>query len=829
MATTIALAGNPNTGKTTLFNALTGTNRFVGNWPGVTVEKKQGRLKNDRNVQVVDLPGIYSLSPYTLEEVIARNYLLMEQPDVIINIVDGSNLERNLYLTTQLLEIGIPVVTAINMMDTVRKNGDKITVTELEKQLGCKVIEISALKNEGIDELVRAAISAQADKHSSLKRQAGANRYASKELESSLCGIEALLPTGIAAERRRFLAVKVFERDEKLEELLTLKTDGKAEAVSAPAVAGLQESASPIIEAAEKASDDDSESIIINARYGHISDIIGGVLTQKNAGKESTSDKIDKVVTNRILALPIFAVVMFLVYFLAVTTVGSIVTDWANDGVFGDGWFLTGEPEEYSEVAGEFEEASMAIEAYEAAAAEDGLDPESAGFTEDAIDANLTASYETYDDEAGTNEIIEVDAAAYEEALAVEEPNPSDYGIWIVGVPVLIGGLLEAIAAADWVQGLVLDGIVAGVGAVLGFVPQMLVLFLLLALLEQCGYMARIAFILDRVFRRFGLSGKSFIPILIGTGCGVPGIMASRTIENQNDRRMTVMTTTFIPCGAKLPVIALFAGAIFAGAWWVAPSAYFLGIATILCTGIVLKKTRFFTGDAAPFLMELPAYHLPTAPMVLRSMWERARSFIKRAGTIILLAAIIVWFISGYGFTDGGFGAVEDSANSILAVLGSGIAWIFAPLGFGTWEAAAASVTGLIAKENLVSTFSILYGSEGSWYTAMQMSFGLAAAYALMAFNLLCAPCFAAMGAIRREMNNPRWTAAAIAYQCGVAWLVALWIYQFAGLLIGEVAVNPFTFIALATFAAFIYLLVRPAKNRSKSTVSAGNVAAETV
>ncbi len=819
MAITIALAGNPNTGKTTLFNALTGNNQFVGNWPGVTVEKKSGRLKGNKEVQIVDLPGIYSLSPYTLEEVIARNYLLNERPDVIIDIVDGSNLERNLYLTMQLLELGVPVVVAINMMDVVQKNGDIISVQKLEQQLGCAVVEISALKSRGIETLTKAALAAHHESAHNIARQDRASRYFSSGLEEVITHIQTMLPTEVKTEEQRFLAVKVFERDEKLSELVAASKQTHADKNSEETAeaAALKLKAEPRIKAYEQTHDDDSESLIINERYEHISQMMDDVLLQKHASKTTISDKIDKVVTNRVLALPIFVVVMFLVYFLSVTTVGGLVTGWANDGVFGDGWFLTGEPEAYTEVYTEYEDAQLAVEAFDNAAIDAGLDPESATFVSEAEAAGIVGSFDAYDDETGLNEVVEVDTATYEAARAVEEPDPATYGIWIPGIPVLVEGFLLSIDAADWVQALVLDGIVAGVGAVLGFVPQMFVLFLLLALLEQCGYMARIAFILDRVFRRFGLSGKSFIPILIGTGCGVPGIMASRTIENQNDRRMTIMTTTFIPCSAKLPVIALFAGAIFGGAWWVAPSAYFLGIATILCSGIILKKTRFFAGNTAPFLMELPAYHLPRASSVLRSMWERAWSFIKRAGTIILVATIIVWFISSYGFTAEGFGPVE-SDDSILAAIGGLFAWIFMPLGFGNWEATAASISGLVAKENLVSTFAILYGSEGHWYATLQASLGFAAAYSLLAFNLLCAPCFAAMGAIRREMNNARWTAAAIAYQCGVAWIVGLWIFQFAGLATGEVGVNVFTFVAAAAFLVFLYLLFRPQKRRERKT-----------
>lgn len=839
MAITIALAGNPNTGKTTLFNALTGNNQFVGNWPGVTVEKKAGRLKGSKEIEIVDLPGIYSLSPYTLEEVIARNYLIKEQPDVIIDIVDGTNLERNLYLATQLLEIGIPVVVAVNMMDIVQKEGDTIDIRELEQQLGCKVLAVSALRGSGIESLKQAAISLATPQRSSdaVAKQSCANRFFPAGLENRLTEIQKMLPTGMRTERQRFVAIKVFERDEKLSELIVAnekeaaaneqkEADGTSggSSIKPDAIMALSEKAEPGIKAYELEQADDSESLIINGRYEHISHMIGRVLTQKNKKKASPSDKIDKVVTHRVLALPIFAVVMFLVFFISVTTVGGLVTDWANDGVFGDGWFLTGEPEAYADAAVEYEEAREAVEAFDAAAIDAGLDPESTGFLRAAEAGGIVGTVNAYADDTGLVEAVEITPAAYSEALAIEEPDPAAYGIWITGIPVLVEGLLLSMGTAEWAQSLVLDGIVAGVGAVLGFVPQMLVLFLLLALLEQCGYMARIAFILDRVFRRFGLSGKSFIPILIGTGCGVPGIMASRTIENQNDRRMTIMTTTFIPCSAKLPVIALFAGAIFGGAWWVAPSAYFLGIATILCSGIALKKTRFFADSVAPFLMELPAYHLPKISTVLRSMWERAWSFIKRAGTVILLASIVIWFISSYGFAADGFGPVE-SDSSLLAGLGSILAWLFVPLGFGNWEAAAASVSGLIAKENLVSTFAVLYGAEGNWYAALQASVGFAAAYALLAFNLLCAPCFAAIGAIRREMNNAKWTAAAIAYQCAVAWVVGLWIFQFAGLAVGEVGVNVFTFVAAGLLLVFLYLLFRP-QRRQRVAVSANSKSA---
>ena len=857
----VALAGNPNSGKTTLFNALTGSNQYVGNWPGVTVEKKGGKLKADKSIEITDLPGIYSLSPYTLEEVVARNFLIQEKPDAILNIVDGSNLERNLYLTTQLLEMGVPVVVAVNMMDVVRKRGDEIHADQLAKELGCNVVEISALKNEGIDEVVnclKTIGSAAAPTPITFSAVA----------EEAISTIEGRLPSSVPTNLKRFYAIKLLEKDSKIAAALE----------GAPDV-------SDVVAKVEKESDDDTESVIINDRYSYISTIIDHCRSKNMASQLTTSDKIDRVVTNRILALPIFVVVMFLVYYISVSTVGTIATDWANDGVFGDGWYLGSGQEQFDEVSEEFESAQESVDAFEAAAEEEDLDPASETFIEDAEAAGLTATYELYDDETGENETVEVDAGAYQEALDVlapyqgdqnaiaafeaaaieegldpesedfadeaadagiiatyvdengetqevdadtyaeevegSEPDPTEYGMWVPGIPVLVEQGLDSIGCADWLKALILDGIVAGVGAVLGFVPQMLVLFLLLAFLESCGYMARIAFILDRVFRRFGLSGKSFVPILIGTGCGVPGIMSSRTIENQNDRRMTVMTTTFIPCGAKLPIIALFAGAVFGGEWWVAPSTYFLGIIAILCSGVILKKTRFFAGDPAPFVMELPAYHLPTIGAVLRSMWERAWSFIKKAGTIILVACILIWFISSYGFVDGVFQAVEDQNDSILAIIGGAICWIFAPQGFGDWQAASATITGLIAKENVVSTFGILYDGDAGWYANVQAAFTYASGYAFLAFNLLCAPCFAAMGAIKREMNNTKWFFAAIGYQCGIAWVVSLWIYQFAGLAVGEVSFNVFTVLAIATFIAFLWLLFRPNKWQGKAAVRA--------
>lgn len=822
----VALVGNPNCGKTTLFNALTGANQYVGNWPGVTVEKKSGKLKADKSIEITDLPGIYSLSPYTLEEVIARDFLIKEHPDAILNIVDGTNLERNLYLSTQLLEMGIPVVVAVNMMDVVRKRGDQINITALEEKLSCPVVEISALKNEGIDQVVNclktipSTVGIEAMAYSRevedalteiIERFEGSLEYSLKDLKREEEGAIDQVPEHL----QRFYAIKLLENDEKIRESLKNPPD-----------------VSDIIARIEKHFDDDTESVITNERYTWISSIMHSVRTLGNEDGLTTSDKIDRVVTNRFLALPIFAVVMFLVYYISVSTVGTFATDWANDGVFGDGWFLGAGGDEYAEVVDEFDGASESVAAFDEAAIAEGLDPESDTFLFEAEQAGIVGSYEAYDDETGENELVEVDAAAYEEAKDIiaasggEAPDPSEYGIWVPGLPVIIGDALASIDAADWLTALILDGIVAGVGAVLGFIPQMLVLFLLLAFLESCGYMSRIAFILDRVFRRFGLSGKSFVPILIGTGCGVPGVMASRTIENQNDRRMTVMTTTFIPCGAKLPIIALFAAAVFGGVWWVAPSAYFLGIAAILCTGIILKKTRFFACDPAPFIMELPAYHMPTVGAVLRSMWERAWSFIKKAGTIILLACILVWFISTYGVVDGTFMAVEDQNDSILAVLGTLICWIFNPLGWGDWQAASAAVTGLIAKENVVGTLGILYNGDAGWYANVQVAFTPLVAYSFLAFNLLCAPCFAAMGAIKREMNNRKWFWAAIGYQCGLAWVVALWIYQIGGMITGEVAFGPFTVIAILLAIAFIYLLFR--KNKYKGKVeSLTSVAAE--
>ena len=723
MSIKIALAGNPNSGKTTLFNALTGSNQFVGNWPGVTVEKKEGRLKGNKDVVIMDLPGIYSLSPYTLEEVVARNYLITERPDAILNIVDGTNIERNLYLSTQLLELGIPVVMAVNMMDIVGKSGDKINVDKLSDELGCEVVEISALKGAGIEQAVEKAIGAAKKKQAA----AAVHKFA-PEVETIITAVESRL-TDVSDEQKRFFAIKLLERDDKIAEQMKQAPDVSAE-----------------IEKLETAMDDDTESIITNERYLYISAIIKDCYTRNSKEKLTVSDKIDKIVTNRWLALPIFAVVMFIVYFISVTTVGIWATDWANDGVFGEGWSL--------------------------------------------------------------------------------------FGLEIPGIPVLVESGLEAIGCADWLMGLILDGIVAGVGAVLGFVPQMLVLFIFLAFLEACGYMARVAFIMDRIFRKFGLSGKSFIPMLIGSGCGVPGVMASRTIENDRDRKMTIMTTTFSPCGAKLPIIGLIAGALFGGAWWVAPSAYFVGIAAIITSGIILKKTKMFAGDPAPFVMELPAYHLPTVGNVLRSMWERGWSFIKKAGTIILLSTILVWFTSFFGWVDGSFRMLEESEldSSILAAIGNAVAWIFTPLGWGDWRSAVAAVTGLVAKENVVGTLGILYpewaagieelgdNGEAIWAT-LAGSMSALAGYSFLVFNLLCAPCFAAMGAIKREMNNAKWFWFAIGYQCVFAYIVALCIYQ-AGMLISAGTFGIGSVAAFLLIIGFIYLLFRPYKESRTRKVS---------
>ena len=793
----IALAGNPNSGKTTLFNALTGSNQFVGNWPGVTVEKKEGKLKKHDDVTIMDLPGIYSLSPYTLEEVVARNYLIDQRPDAILNIIDGTNLERNLYLTTQLTELGIPVVIAINMMDVVRKNGDKINVEELSRELGCKIVEISALKGEGVMEAAEAAIqAAKSTKTVPMHTFSG-------PVEHAIAHIEEAAVHGLPEEQQRWYAIKIFERDDKVLAKLNIPAETMAHIDTD-------------IKAAEKELDDDAESIITNERYVYIAEIIKACYKKKNAGQLSTSDKIDRVVTNRWLGLPIFALVMFIVYYLSMVTVGSAATDWANDGLFGDGWHLLGiGSAEYNEVAEEYGDASLIVDGYNAYIEENG-----------ALAADGTFTYDVEDEETLAVETETATMADYEKAMATlaelgEEPDPADYGVWVPGIPVLVGGLLENAGTAEWLSGLILDGIVAGVGAVLGFVPQMLVLFLLLAFLEACGYMARIAFVLDRIFRKFGLSGKSFIPMLIGTGCGIPGVMASRTIENERDRRMTIMTTTFIPCGAKVPFIAMIAGAIFGGSAWVSTSAYFIGMAAIIVSGIMLKKTKMFAGDPAPFVMELPAYHWPTLGNVLRSMWERGWSFIKKAGTIILLSTIFVWFTSYFGWVDGTFQMLSDDQIdcSILAKIGSAIAWIFAPLGWGNWQAVVASITGLVAKENIVGTLGVLYGGgDGSVYDAMAAAFTGITAYSFLVFNLLCAPCFAAIGAIKREMNNRKWTWFAIGYQCGFAYVIALMINQFGGLFTGSANILG-VIVAAALLAGMIYMLVRPYKEATKLSV----------
>lgn len=781
----IALAGNPNSGKTTLFNALTGSNQFVGNWPGVTVEKKEGKLKKHNDVIIMDLPGIYSLSPYTLEEVVARNYLINERPDAILNIIDGTNLERNLYLTTQLTELGIPVVVAVNMMDVVQKNGDKIRIDELSRQLGCRVVEISALKGTGITDAAQAAIDAANGKATVPQHSF------SGVVEHALAHIEEAAVHNMPAEQQRWYAIKIFERDEKVLEKLNL---------SETVIRHIEED----IKDAENELDDDAESIITNERYVYIASIIKSAYKKQRAGKLSTSDKIDKVVTNRVLALPIFALVMFVVYYISVTTVGAWATDWANDGVFGDGWFITGstayndDVDAYAEKYIFTEELSSAVDEAVKANVVGAEDIQSA--VNDSDYGAFEEAYGSYGDSLAEEgyDISFVDAAIEGEGM----PDPSTYKGWVPGIPVLVENLLNKINCADWLSGLILDGIVGGVGAVLGFVPQMIVLFIFLAFLESCGYMARIAFVMDRIFRRFGLSGKSFIPVLIGTGCGVPGVMASRTIENERDRRMTIMTTTFIPCGAKLPIIALIAGALFHNAAWVAPSAYFIGIAAIIISGIMLKKTKMFAGEPAPFVMELPAYHWPTVSNVLRSMWERASSFIKKAGTIILLASIIIWASSHFGTLEsGGFGFNADMEleASVLGMIANAVKWIFSPLGFGNIKATIATVMGLAAKEEVVGVFGVL-DFEG--LTPL-------AGYSFLIFNLLCAPCFAAIGAIRREMNSPKWTCFAIGYQCVFAYAVSLIVYQLGMLFMGQA--NIIGVIAAVVVLAFIlFMIMRP-------------------
>ena len=821
----IALAGNPNAGKTTLFNALTGSNQFVGNWPGVTVEKKEGKLKGHKDVVITDLPGIYSLSPYTLEEVVARNYLIQERPDAILNIIDGTNLERNLYLTTQLIELGIPVVVAINMMDIVRKSGDKIRIDQLSKELGCKVVEISALKGTGIQEAANEAIAAAEKKEPTVPQHTFGG-----PVEHAIAHIEEEFLHDVPEEQQRWYAIKIFERDEKVLEQLKMSDAHKAHIEKD-------------IAAAEEELDDDAESIITNERYKYIASIIKGCLQKKNKGGLTTSDKIDKIVTNRWLGLPIFAVIMFLVYYISMVTVGSAATDWANDGLFGDGWHLLGIGSgAYNDAADEYGDTNAIIDGYVAYLDEQGADTS-------ALEEYIDTEADTYDGEAAKEAILAFeqdynDDFSYdvedEETLEVTtetasmddlntaadqfaqgEPDPADYGVGVPGIPVLIEKGLDAVNCTDWLKGLILDGVVAGVGAVLGFVPQMLVLFILLAILEACGYMARIAFVLDRIFRKFGLSGKSFIPILVGTGCGIPGIMASRTIENERDRRMTVMTTTFIPCGAKQPFIAMIAGAIFGGSAWIATGAYFLGMAAIIVSGIILKKTKMFAGDPAPFVMELPPYHMPTVGNVLRSMWERGWSFIKKAGTIITLSTIFVWFTSFFGWVDGSFQMLSEDqmSSSILAYIGKGICWIFAPLGWGDWQATVAAVTGLVAKENIVATMGILYGGDAGVYANLAAAFTGVAGMSFLIFNLLCAPCFAAMGAIKREMNSAKWFWFAIGYECGFAYVIALIVNQLGNLFTGNIhGVGGVIglIVAIALIVAMIYLLVRPYKESNK-------------
>ena len=805
MGIKIALAGNPNCGKTTMFNALTGANQYVGNWPGVTVEKKEGKLKNHKDVTIMDLPGIYSLSPYTLEEVVARNYLINEKPDAIINIVDGTNIERNLYLSTQVMELGIPVIMAINMMDIVQKNGDKIHIDKLSKKLGCEVVEISALKGVGIEKAAEKAVALAQAK----KEMAPVHEFA-EDVESVITAVEEKLGSDVADAQKRFFAIKLLEKDDKIKELLTTVPDVSAE-----------------IAQLEKEFDDDTESIITNERYVYISSIIGDCLTKKKGEKLTISDKIDRVVTNRWAALPIFAVVMFIVYYVSVTTVGGWVTDWTNDCLFGDGFHLFGiGSAAYDDDAAAYSRADQIL-----AAGDEGATVVDIVDDEDNVIETVTLSDSTVADAQTV-----VDAG---------EPDTTTYGVWVPGIPVLVENLLDSMNCVDWLKSLILDGIVAGVGAVLGFVPQMLVLFLFLAFLESCGYMARVAFIMDRIFRKFGLSGKSFIPMLIGSGCGVPGVMASRTIENDRDRKMTIMTTTFVPCGAKLPIIALIAGAFFDNAGWVSWSAYFIGIAAIICSGIILKKTKMFAGEPAPFVMELPAYHWPTVGNVLRSMWERGWSFIKKAGTIILLSTIVLWFLMSFGWADGSFGMLDfdglegaaleaAQAQCVLAKIGSVIAPIFAPLGWtqsgSGWKMAVAAVSGLIAKENVVATFGMLFGfaevaEDGAevWGSLAQVLTPIAA-YGYLVFNLLCAPCFAAMGAIKREMNNPKWFWFAIGYQCALAYVVSLCIYQI-GTLISTGAFGIGTVVAFLLVAAFIYLLFRPYKESKTLNVKVKKVA----
>ena len=793
MSIKIALAGNPNSGKTTLFNALTGSNQFVGNWPGVTVEKKEGKLKGHKDVALMDLPGIYSLSPYTLEEVVARNYLINERPDAIINIVDGTNIERNLYLSTQIMELGIPVIMAVNMLDVLEKRGDKIHINKLSEKLGCEVVEISALKGTGIRDLANKAVKLAESK----KKNTVVHKFAN-EVEEVIDETKGLLSADIPEEQKRFFAIKLLERDEKIREIMRTVPD-----------------VSKQIDKLEKAFDDDTESIITNERYVYISSIIKDCVTKAKSDKLTASDKIDRIVTNRILALPIFAVVMCIVYYISVTTVGTWATDWTNDGVFGDGFHLFGiGTAQYEKDLDKWADENVFSTELEQIA-EKAVKENVAG-AEEVKDAIADKDFGAFEEAYGSyNDAFDEKGLNMDEALgdAIDEegeftgPDTSEYGVWVPGIPVLVGNGLEAIHCNDFLTGLIIDGIIAGVGAVLGFVPQMLVLFIFLAFLESCGYMSRVAFIMDRIFRKFGLSGKAFIPILIGTGCGVPGLMATRTIENDRDRKMSLMTTTFIPCGAKLPIIALIAAALFNGAWWVAPSAYFLGMFAIITSGIILKKTKLFAGEPAPFVMELPVYHWPTVGTVLRSMWERGWSFIKKAGTIILLSSIVVWLGSHFGNTGSGFGYSSDMelADSVLGSIGNVVKWIFAPLGFNDATATVATIMGLVAKEEVVGVFGVL-DFEGMLPVA---------GYAFLAFNLLCAPCFAAMGAIKREMNNSKWFWIAIGYMTCFAYLTALVIYQIGGLIVGETGFGIFTIIAILVVIGFLYLLFRPSKENN--------------
>ena len=832
----IALAGNPNSGKTTLFNALTGSNQFVGNWPGVTVEKKEGKLKKQEGVIVTDLPGIYSLSPYTLEEVVARNYLLDEKPDVILNIVDATNIERNLYLTTQLSELGIPMVIALNMMDVVRKMGDKINKEELSKQLSCPVVEISALKEEGVDEVAEVAIN------SAKTGKLVPKHFFSGIVEHALAHIEECVIHELNDERKqRWYAIKMFERDEKVLSQLEISKEKLAHIEND-------------IKAVEKELDDDSESIITNERYNYVSEILKTCYKKKSTTRISVTDKIDRVVTHRIWALPIFALIMFLVYFVSVTTVGTWVTDWTNDNLFGDGFHFLGIDKEgdldYDEVSEEYGEHAPVIDAFIAEYAEaynfdieaynalvsEGKSNEAKQMLlnfANALPDSTTVDSTLVDEETAEETPVTYDVLNFEEAISTlerinySEPAPADYGLWVPGIPVLVENGLNGINCWDWLQDLILNGIVAGVGAVLGFVPQMLVLFLFLSFLEACGYMARIAFVLDRIFRHFGLSGKSFIPMLVGVGCSVPGIMASRTIENESDRKITIMTTSFIPCGAKLPFIALIAGAIFGGTWWIAPVAYFIGMASVMISGIILKKTKLLASEVTPFVMELPLYHMPTVKNLLRNTWERGWSFIKKAGTVILLSSIVIWFMSSYGFEGGRFQMV-DMDDSLLAYLGRGVAWIFAPIGFGNWQSAVAAVTGLVAKENIVATLASLFTTEGiTVYQSLALAFTKSEGFSFLVFNLLCAPCFAAMGAIKREMNSGKWTAFAITYQCVFAYLVAFVCYHFGNLFTGAIWNGTMNMawgiigliLSVVIIAFFVLAIIRPDKKKSKAVI----------